>query len=108
MYNLNRDELYLDGRKKLLDIIIFKLAKRLQRYSDGITDMKSTHLQILDIIKEDIVYPIDNKDSFDHFRYIIFKNFDLYIIPRFPINNHKCILNIIFNRLNQELSINLN
>jgi len=108
MYNLNRDELYLDGRKKILDSVIIKFAKRLKRYSDGNFTCKSTCSQIIDIIEEDILNPIYMKDSFDHFRYTIFKNFDIYITPRFPMNDHRNLLNIIFNRLNQDLSINLN
>jgi uncharacterized protein (TIGR02646 family) len=107
-YNLNRDELYLNGRKKIIDDIVRKIGKRFDKHIDGLIDKKNLFEQIVTVIEEDIIEQVELKESFDHFRYTIFKNFDLYIIPRFSIEKHRILLNIIFNKLNQGVSLKIN
>lgn len=106
-YNLNRDELYIDGRKKLLDKILKKIAKKFEKYNDHEFNIKILYSQIVDIIMDDIVDPVNANASFDHFRLTLFKDFDLYIVPRFGIKEHRYILNVIFNKLTTGLNVKL-
>jgi uncharacterized protein (TIGR02646 family) len=107
-YNLNRDELYLEGRKQLLDDFLKKIAKRLQRFTDKLASAEQVYIEVVDVIIEDIVNPIQLNKSFDHFLYTIFHNYDLYIIPRFGLKNHQYLLNYIFSKLTQGLNVKLN
>ena len=107
-YNLNRDELYLEGRKQLLDDLIKKMAKRLQKFTDKTRNAKDVYEDIVNIIVEEIIEPIESNGSFDHFRYTLFENFDLYILPRFGLKKHRYLLNNIFNTLHQGLNVKLN
>lgn len=107
-YSLNRDELYLDGRKKLLDEVLKKIGNRFLKYTNKEIDIKNLYSQIVDIIKEEIIDPIHLNESFDHFRYTIFKNYNMYIIPRFGISEHQYLLKLIFSNLNQGLTVKLN
>ncbi len=104
-YDLNRDELFLLGRKKILDDIIVKFTKRLDRYCKGDSIFKQTAIEIIDIIEEEIIGPIRNKDSFDHFRLVIFKNYKEYILNRFTISKQILLLNYVFNSLNNGLNL---
>lgn len=107
-YNLNRDELYLDGRKQLLDKLIKKLAKRLKNYSNGNRSLREVYLDIVDTIVEDIIEPIQENESFDHFLHTTFHNYELYITPRFGLINHQSILNNIFKTLHEGMNVKLN
>jgi uncharacterized protein (TIGR02646 family) len=106
-FGLNRDELYLNGRKQLLDSIIEKFARRLERYTNRTRSFSEVADDIIDIIKEEILAPIENNGSFDHFRYIVYCNYDKYILPRFGIPAQKCILNFIFQELKRGLIVKL-
>lgn len=107
-YDLNRDELYIEGRKKILDSIIEKLAKRLERYTNNTRSFNQVFEDVIDIIKEEILLPIENNESFDHFLYIVFRNYDTYILPRFGLQKQVAILDFVFKRLRLGLNIKLN
>lgn len=107
-YNLNRDELYLDGRKKLLNNLIKKIAKRFLKFTSGEISEKSLNSEIIDIIVEDLVEPIESNDTFDHFRYIIFKNYDLYILPYFNNIAERNLLDKFLDELKKGLNVKLN
>ena len=51
---LNRDELYILGRKKLLDNIINKLNKRVSRYINGTRSFADVVIDLIDVIEEEI------------------------------------------------------
>lgn len=106
-YNLNRDELYLDGRKKLLDNLIKKIAKRFHKFTDGDITVKNLNSEIIDIVVEELIEPIESNDTFDHFRFTVFKNYDLYILSNFRNIQHKRLLNEFLKELHDGLIVNL-
>lgn len=79
-YNLNRDELYINGRKQILDDIIEKLGKRYKKYKENRIDYKALYLELTDVIIEEIIEPIMKNDSFDHFRHWIYSHYEEYIL----------------------------
>lgn len=99
IYDLNRDELYVDGRKKILDSIIEQMLVKLNRYSLGHRNFKTTVEDIIDIILNEILIPIQNNDSFDHFRKTIFEQNSDYIIARFSKQRQIILLRFVFNQL---------
>ncbi|MEP4091777.1 hypothetical protein [Reichenbachiella sp.] len=104
-YDLNRDELYLEGRKKILDLLIRKLSTRLSRYSNKSRNLNDTSKDIIDVVVEDILSPIEKKDSFDHFRSKIYTDYSKYILPRFGRIDQKSLLNIIFRNINSGIKV---
>ena len=97
---LNRDELYIDGRKKLIDDIERKLLQKLKRYSEGMRKARVTCQDLTDVIIEEIIRPIEQKQSFDDFLLIVMQDFQTYILPRFGNQSHKNILSFTFNSIN--------
>jgi uncharacterized protein (TIGR02646 family) len=106
-YNLNRDELYLDGRKKILDDIIDKLVKRLERYTNNERSFKEVSIDVIDVIEEDILSPIEKNESYDHFLFTIYSNYMEYILPRFGNEKHRLLLNYNFKQLHRGLKVDL-
>ncbi|TDO05427.1 hypothetical protein [Sunxiuqinia elliptica] len=106
-YDLNRDELYVNGRKRLLDGIIEKFAKKLDRYQRDERNFKSVSEDIVDIIKGEILVPIERNCSFDHFLYKIYSNHREYILPRFGIRKQIVLLDYTFERLKYGITIKL-
>jgi uncharacterized protein (TIGR02646 family) len=89
-YNLNRDELSINGRKRILDSINKKLSKRLDRYISGAISAKIVHDQLTDVIEEDIIHPISNNLSHCSFYKFILQNYRLFFID--PIGNPKAAI----------------
>ncbi|MDR2276158.1 MAG: HNH endonuclease [Sphingobacterium sp.] len=92
LYDLNRDELYLNGRKKIIDNIYSKLFRVLNRYLQNNRNAEMVIVDIEDIIKDMIILPIVEKSSFTAFFKSLLLRFDLYIINRFPQHNIKFLL----------------
>lgn len=91
-YNLNRDELYVNGRMRIKDEIQLKILKRLERYEDNSRSAKDVLLDILDIIKEDILNPIVNNLQFSQFFKEMLYNFEDF----FRIGNPKSAILLRF------------
>lgn len=66
-YDLNRDELYTNGRKRIKDKILKKFLTRLERYIIGTRTSVEVIEDLKDVIREDIIYPIANNLSFSAF-----------------------------------------
>jgi uncharacterized protein (TIGR02646 family) len=95
-YNLNRDELYSDGRKKIIEDFELKLMRRLQRFIDGLRSASDVVLDIIDLLIESIIYPISKEASFTSFYQAILLNFEEMIVGRFPAPKIKKILRISY------------
>lgn len=98
-YDLNRQELYIDGRKKLIEELIMKMAGKLKRLDSGERNESTVRGDILDIVIWDLIKPIESNGSFDHFRFTIFSNYDVYIIPRFTSIPHQNLIKEVFSNL---------
>jgi uncharacterized protein (TIGR02646 family) len=84
-YNLNRDELYVNGRKKKRDDIEYKFLIRLERYEDGNRTAIAVIQDLIDVIDEEIIIPIRENQSFSEYLKQMLLNFDKFFI----INNPK-------------------
>lgn len=76
-YGLNREELYVNGRKRIKEEIELKLLKRLERYQNG-RNAKYVFTEIIDIINEDIIKPIKENLSFSEFYKQMLLHFEEY------------------------------
>ena len=103
--DLNRDELYILGRKKLLDDIIDKLLRRLKRYSNGTRNFRTVSQDIIDVVVDEILNPIENNDSFDDFLSVVYANYQSYLLPRFGEQKHKNVLSWVFGQLHKGISL---
>lgn len=95
---LNRDELYLNGRKKIVDEIFSKLFKRLDRYNSGERSASFVILDIEDIINDEIIGPIIDEKSFTNFYKTILLNFDKFFINHFVNAKDRVILKMAYNK----------
>lgn len=84
-YNLNRDELFVNGRKKKKDDIEIKFLKRLDRYQNGERGANIVITELIDVINEDILKPISENLSFSEY----FKQMLLYFDDFFIIGDPK-------------------
>jgi 5-methylcytosine-specific restriction endonuclease McrA len=81
IYDLNRDELYINGRKKKRDDIERLLLTRLKRYINGKRNANDVLDDLTDIIEENIVRPILLNDSFsEYFKQMLYSFDDFFII----------------------------
>ncbi|MEP0368028.1 MAG: HNH endonuclease [Cyclobacteriaceae bacterium] len=101
VYDLNRDELYVNGRQKFIDEFLKKITKRVERYSNGQRSFEVAKQDVEDVIYENILQPIAEEDSFDHWRYKIFTQYTDYVLYRFTIQSQINVLNHAFKKLNQ-------
>lgn len=98
VYNLNRDELYVNGRKKIKDDIADKFAKRLERYINGDRTVRVVLDDLNDIISEEIIVPIRDNLSFSEYFKDMLLNFEDYFIigdPRAALLLRKAFLSVI-------------
>jgi uncharacterized protein (TIGR02646 family) len=80
-YNLNRDELYVNGRKTKRDGIESKFLTRLNRYETRERNATTVIQDLIDVINEDIIQPINNNSSFSEFyKQMLFNYDDFFII----------------------------
>ena len=79
-YNLNRDELFVNGRKKKKDDIEAKFLRRLDRYLTGQRSALYVIEDLVDIINEEIIFPISHNLSFSEFLKQMLLNFDSYFV----------------------------
>lgn len=81
IYDLNRDELYINGRKKKRDDIERMLITRLNRYINGERNAIYVLEDLTDIIEENIVRPILLNDSFSaYFKEMLYSFDDFFVI----------------------------
>lgn len=79
-YNLNRDELYINGRKRIKDRILSKFLTRLERYILGTRTSVEVIEDLKDVIKEDIIHPIANNLSFTAFYKQMLMEYDSFYV----------------------------
>ncbi|MDB4656008.1 hypothetical protein OAE48_04080 [Flavobacteriales bacterium] len=103
-YDLNRTEVFTDGRKQILDEIVRKLVRKLERYTNGERSFKVVCKDVFDIVNDDLLIPIDQERTFDFFRYCVYREHEKFILPRFGIEKQKNVLRYVFNKLHQGLS----
>lgn len=100
-YDLNREELYLNGRKKIIDELYQKLFRRLNRYVTGKRNASLVIEDILDVIKEDIVRPIVEEHAYTAFLKNVLLHFEQFVINRFPEPKIRLILRRAYSQLIQ-------
>jgi hypothetical protein len=84
-YNLNRDELFTNGRLLKRNIIEEKFLKRLERYVNAERNAATVIEDLIDVIIEDIVNPISQNLSFSEFYKQMLLNYeDFFIIGHQP------------------------
>jgi hypothetical protein len=91
-YDLNRDELYVIGRKKIIDDFKGKLYKRLDYYHNKVRSEATVIEDINLLIRENIIAPIQNEESFTNFYKKFLLNFESIIIEDFKSPIDKSIL----------------
>jgi len=84
-YNLNRDELFINGRLQKRNEIENKLLSRLERYINDERNAPTVIEDLIDVIIEEIVTPISQNLSFSEFYKQMLLNFeDFFIIGHRP------------------------
>jgi uncharacterized protein (TIGR02646 family) len=89
-YDLNRDELWLNGRKKIIDELMEKFSRRLDRYVSRRISASIVLDELLDIIYENIWTPIINNLSFSTFYRQVLLEFDIFFVH--PQGNQRAAL----------------
>lgn len=79
-YNLNRDELYVNGRKKKRDDIELKFLRSFKRYTDNERTPGITKQDLIDIILDEIVTPIRYNMSYSEFFKQMLLNFEDFFV----------------------------
>lgn len=78
---------------------------KLAHYTNGNRPANTVLVDIIDIVKSDILKKIEENSSFDDFLRVLFINYDEYITPRFPNQNHKMIIKWVFRNLSKGIKI---
>lgn len=101
-YDLNRDELFVNGRQKIKNDIQNKFLQRFENYSDG-TPVKFIIQQLMNIINEEIVENISNNGSFYSFYKKMLLDHNVFFLNKIADKKYSIPLQIAFNRVIQTL-----
>ena len=97
--DLNRDELFYNGRKKIIDSLQQSFLQVLRTYVEyGSLHTKITIAHLTNTIQERIIVPILEEESFTQLYKTILLNFDLFFIDGHSNEKCKSLLRIAYYR----------
>jgi uncharacterized protein (TIGR02646 family) len=103
VYGLNRDELWINGRKKIVDDLLYKFGRRIDRYVSGERAAIVVIDDLKDIIEEDIWRPISRNLSYSAFYKEMLLQYDQFLVAAIGNKRGATVLRIAFIKFIQSI-----